>query len=137
MPNGKTTFEVLESEMSPRLFRAGLAVSLFLLPSLAHAYCPEPRRYFSRSFEAQVNSYIDHLICLHNEQVTSLNQHAETINGLGTEIDTIRRNIAQVVIPAASEQLQDIAALEQENERLRRRIEELETRLDRFGQLLE
>lgn len=45
--------------------------------SSAYAYCS---RGISFDFESQINAEFKYLICLHNEQVESLNQHADLIN---------------------------------------------------------
>lgn len=118
------------------VFAALTAAVIVVLPGVALAYCPEPRSYSYGSVEAQINAYIDHLICLHNEQVQTLNQHAEGINGLGDEIDGIRRNLAQAVIPSLKEQRQAVSELEAENLRLRRQVDEQEVRLRRLENLL-
>lgn len=76
--------------MKVQMFRAAVILGGICVPGLAHAYCSEPRRYASSSFEGQVSDHIDYLLCLHNEQVDSLNEHARLINQLGGEIDGMR-----------------------------------------------
>jgi hypothetical protein len=92
----------------------------------------EPRSYTFNSFEDHVNGYIDYLICLHNEQVGSLNDHARLINQLGGEIDSLgdrstSGNDASVTI--MREVVIKYSAMKAENEQLVRRISDLETRL--------
>lgn len=108
-------------------------------PSLAYAYCPEPRRYMSVSFEDQVSKYIDYLLCLHNEQVASLNEHARLINQLSDEIFGLRATAGQGQVGATSavmrEVLANYSAMSAQNEQLRQRIEELEARIVRIEDL--
>ncbi len=70
-------------------------VTFILLLSLgaspAVASCSTGR--FTRTWEDQVNANLDKLICLHNEQVQALNEHANLINatdngmlGLGSQV---------------------------------------------------
>lgn len=115
--------------------QAGIVVVTMCLPSLANAYCPKDSSTLYRGFEDQVSGYIDYLLCLHNEQVTSLNEHARLINQLGDDVDGIRRASTKGRDAAAVSVMREVVvkytAVEQENERLRRRIEELEVRLER------
>ena len=118
-----------------------LAITLGMcLPNLAYAYCPGVSTY-SRGFEDQVSQYIDHLLCLHNEQVGSLNEHARLINQLGDEIDGLRRGSSQGETAAYTGIVREVvvkySAMEAENKLLREHISDLEARLERVEGLTE
>ncbi len=118
-------------------WRAALVLATMCLPSAASAYCS--KRMIYSGFEDQVRGYIDYLLCLHNDQVTTLNEHAGIINQLGDEVDGLRRASSQGTDTAAASVLREVVtkykAVEQENELLRRRVEELEVRLLRVEQM--
>ena len=122
-----------------KIFGIGVLAILGCLgaPNLAHAYCVQPLN--SRGFERQVNDYIEHLICLHNEQVDTLNRHADLINDLGAELDGLRAGTLRETDSAPLSIMREVvvkySAMEAENEQLRQRIAELEIRLARIEEL--
>jgi hypothetical protein len=61
-------------------------VAIVCLPSMATAFCSEPRFSVMGSFEDQINDRIQYLLCLHNSQVDVLNQHARSIDAIREEI---------------------------------------------------
>jgi len=61
------------------------AATFGLVGSVA-AYCPQPMSFGSQSLAAQVNDQLDWQLCLHNEQVGSLNRHADLLNSLSDRL---------------------------------------------------
>ncbi|RGP35349.1 hypothetical protein [Pseudotabrizicola alkalilacus] len=121
-----------------------LAIWLLLSPTLASAYCSETNGRLITRFEDAVNASIDYLLCLHNEQVTSLNIHAEAIDRLSAYTSSLDRKVSAGSAtrtdgsPIAGEGvslaiLRDVASryemIMQENADLRQRIEVIEARL--------
>ena len=66
-----------------------MAVGLLVvgLPNVGEA-CSQG--FGSREFTAQVNANLDWLLCLHNEQVDSLNRLGNSLNGLSDELYLLR-----------------------------------------------
>lgn len=54
----------------------------------AQALCYEGMGY---DFASEVSSALDYLVCLHNEQVDKLNEHAGYINNNSSNIDDVDR----------------------------------------------
>lgn len=57
-----------------------------LWPASAYAFCIQGG---SGSYEREVKGAIEYLMCLHNEQVDSLNRHAEEINSLRRKVSEL------------------------------------------------
>jgi len=104
------------------------------LPTAALAYCPGPSPM--GSYERQVGSNLDYLLCLHNQQVTSLNNHADMINSIADELAFVRssQTSSTYTEPAANLLVREVvtkyAAVSEENSQLREKVVELEMRLD-------
>jgi septal ring factor EnvC (AmiA/AmiB activator) len=101
----------------------------------AHAFCSQG---FGVDFAQKVSGYIDYLICLHNEQTDSLNEHARLINQHANVIGEIqesqRRQWSALqdlssIINVLSEENQRISS---QNQDLERQIEELTVQLRRL-----
>lgn len=84
----------------------------------AHA-CFQSSGYDTATF---INGAVDYLICLHNEQVVSMNDLADIINSNGDRMDTI----AQAVLTQDENGYRAALRIEQ----LEARITELERRID-------
>jgi hypothetical protein len=88
------------------------------------------------SYERQVGSNLDYLLCLHNQQVTSLNNHADMINSIADELAFVRssQTSSTYTEPAANLLVREVvtkyAAVSEENSQLREKVVELEMRLD-------
>lgn len=119
--------------MKVRGFRVVVLLMSMCAPGLAHAYCSEPLRYSFTSFEDQVSGYFDYLLCLHNEQVGSLNEHARLINQLADEIDALPDGASAADENAYSLIIREVvvkySAVQAENERLRQLVSDLEARV--------
>lgn len=122
-------------------FPVGCTLVAMCLPSVVSAYCSEPLRYRYRSFDEQVGAYLDYLLCLHNEQVTSLNEHAVMLNQLGDDLDGLQRKPSRgqdvATVAVMREVVVNYTAMKQENEQLRQRLKALEARLDLIEQRAE
>lgn len=62
---------------------------VFGLTAKAQAYCPEPSHWRGISFETQVESYLEYLLCLHNGQVDTLNELSMQQSSMRSEIATV------------------------------------------------
>lgn len=115
------------------MLRSIAVFTLILWSSTASAYCPEPTFFFGKSFEAEVNDNFKHLICLHNEQVTSLNQHATEINHLNDLIDGMKNNNTTTTKNPDDEVVRKLISrygdLATENQFLKYRVDKLEKQL--------
>lgn len=111
----------LKSFCASLIFTVGVAGS-------AAAYCPEPMTFTSQSLVAQVKAQLDWLLCLHSEQVGSLNRHADSINDLA---DNLNRLAA--LIRADGDRIDGIVMREREDcdaaSVLNARLEDLEARV--------
>lgn len=105
--------------MVTRLAISGLLVLLSV--QAASAFCTRSPGY---DFASSVDAELRHLICLHNEQVESLNLHAGMID---TNSENIRRLADELgSLDSALHMLaRRIDALEQENALLRATVLEL------------
>lgn len=134
--------------MMSKLSWATAVLATSLLANPATAYCRQPTQFPVLSFEASVDKWLDYLLCLHNEQVTSLNNHATMINDLADTIDQVRSTVggiqynqttATVPSPGSASVegttavLREIVvrydAMRSENEQLQRRVEALEAQV--------
>lgn len=108
------------------------ALLVFSLAGKAQAYCPDPMTFSSQSLVAQVNAQLDWLLCLHNEQVGSLNRHADKINDIADNLNRLA-----VLLRAEGDRIDGIVMREREDferasaidahlESLERRIRQLE-----------
>ncbi|MFV0645193.1 MAG: hypothetical protein ACK5NN_11950 [Sphingomonadaceae bacterium] len=92
------------------------------------AYCPEPMSFTSQSLASQVSAQLEWLLCLHNEQVGSLNRHADKINDIADNLS----NLA-VLLRAEAGRIDGIVIREREDFQLttamNARLEDLEQRL--------
>lgn len=91
------------------------------IPVMAEA-CTNNGRY--GDFAAQVNGNLDWLLCLHNEQVDSLNRHADLIDDLGRDLQH-NAEMDRVVVMAVAEQ----SAMLRENAALRESLVALDARV--------
>lgn len=124
--------------MYPRFRTVLSAVAMTAaLSTSAQAYCPSPSTF--GDFSRQVNNNLDYLLCLHNEQVTSLNNHARMLNSLADDIDRIssaqsRLGQALTADPVSStlarEVISKYTAVAAENLYLIEKVVELERRLE-------
>lgn len=110
--------------------RYGL-VALFIAtaPTYSWAYCS---RGISFDFESSINSEFKYLLCLHNEQVNSLNSQAEFMNtsrrmigDLASDLDGLREK-HNTLVTIISEQERVIESLKWEIELLERRLGAIE-----------
>jgi hypothetical protein len=91
------------------------------------------------SYERQVDSNLDYLLCLHNQQVTSLNNHANMLNLLADDLDVLRSSQVRMGQtsatnePAANILIREVitkyAAISEENSQLSAQVAALEKRL--------
>lgn len=65
------------------------AFLMFSLTGKAQAYCPEPSYWRGISFETQVESYLEYLLCLHNGQVGTLNELSIQHSSMRSDIATV------------------------------------------------
>ena len=86
------------------MLRIAVLSAFIALSGPAHAVCFQRTGF---DFADSVNKSLDHLICLHNEQVNTLNEHADVLN----------------------RQAKAISVLELENDTLRRTVSDLESQL--------
>lgn len=125
-----------------RLITYALIAAFFSSP--ANAFCIQSRGY---DFQSSVNGAVEWLTCLHNEQSSILNDHADTINRVrNTSLDLVTKqqsneleiyNLSQELQPIKNEikrndldildAEQKIVALEETIAALERRISELES----------
>lgn len=107
------------------------------LSTAAQAYCPSPSVF--GDFNRQVNNNLDYLLCLHNEQVTSLNNHARMLNSLADDMDRIssaqsRLGQALTADTASSTLVREVianyTAIAAENLYLGEKVVELERRIE-------
>ena len=104
-----------------------LAVMFITVTTAANAFCQRKTQLMS-DFSDTIANEFEYLICLHNEQVNSLNQHS---NLLGTHTEAIieiqdrQHRIAQALTEISN--LVDIAI--KENSAFERRLDDLERRL--------
>jgi hypothetical protein len=75
-----------------------VAVLFTTMPGVAAAYCSERNQ---STFEKQVNERLEWLLCLHNEQVGSMNSHATMIDNNAQGIDRDDRRIRLLVSATA------------------------------------
>lgn len=115
-----------------------LAIWLLLSPTLASAYCSETNGRLITRFEDAVNASIDYLLCLHNEQVVTLNSHATTLNAVEADLATLFASQSSSKSAAEAILLREVitryTALSEENARLSIRLGELEGRLSSLEQ---
>ena len=91
------------------MIRAFVAWCFILIASgPASALCFQSTGF---DFSSSVNNALDHLICLHNEQVKSLNEHADLINAQASLLSDLDSRIY---------------TLESENNALKRRVSDLQ-----------
>lgn len=122
---------------------ACLWVVAVLCPTFASAYCSQTNGRLITRFEDAVNANLDYLLCLHNEQVTTLNGHAEAIDSLSNYITAFEGKVSAAgvarsdggTVPGQDVSLailRDVAsryeAIEKENADLRKRVEALEAK---------
>lgn len=92
------------------------------LSSPAAAYCPEPMTFTSQSLASQVNAQLEWLLCLHNEQVGSLNQHADKINSIADNLSSLA-----VLLRAEGDRIDGIVMREREGFE---QVSEMDARID-------
>lgn len=106
------------------------AAGVISLPTLAAAYCSSPPSYLSSSFEQQVGKNLDYLLCLHNEQVVSLNSHATMLNALDADLASLSASQSRSGNNSETMILRELivkyTALSEENIRLAARLSQLE-----------
>ena len=114
------------------MLRLIAAFTLIVWSNTANA-CFEPTWYVGKSFEAEVNDNLKHLICLHNEQVTRLNEHATEINRINNLIEGMRHSNANLSTKNNDKVLQELISrygkLATENQFLKYRVDKLEKQL--------
>lgn len=74
--------------MTRLLFAAGLWLTA---SSSAGAYCTQ--RTYSLDFADSVKNTVDYLMCLHNDQVDSLNRHANALNAQSAQIRSLQSEV--------------------------------------------
>lgn len=104
-------------------FFVGLAFALITI-SPASALCFRGGGF---DFSSQVNAEFDYLICLHNEQVKSINEQADIINGHARSINA-QSDLISNQSYYISELERKLDRLESEVEDLKDRIADIETR---------
>jgi hypothetical protein len=106
-----------------------IAAVLFVtvtLPTGARAFCVQGYGY---DFASSVNSSLDYLICLHNEQNDALNSQSRTISENARIFNDAMDRQSQIAW--AVDQVSDaIELMISENARLERRVAGLEYRLE-------
>lgn len=114
-----------------RFVRKRAAIVIFTTLGLsgpAAAYCPEPMSFTSQSLASQVNAQLEWLLCLHNEQVGSLNRHADKINDIAGNLSNL-----SILLRAEASRIDGIVMREREDFQLttamNARLEDLEQRL--------
>ncbi|WP_219907803.1 hypothetical protein [Cereibacter changlensis] len=121
--------------MRYRVFVGVAAAAVVIsLPTLSAAYCSSPPSYSSSSFEQQVGKNLDYLLCLHNEQVVSLNSHARILNALDADMASLSASQSRSGNSAETMTLREVVmkytAVSEENALLSARLSELEGRLN-------
>jgi hypothetical protein len=99
--------------------------SAFALATEAAAFCPEPSYWRGISFETQVESYLEYLLCLHNGQVGTLNELSIQQNSLRSDVSTVSDRSNE----AFTQLLQMYVELGTTSAELLARVEMLEERL--------
>lgn len=97
----------------------------FALAAEAAAFCPEPSHWRGISFETQVESYLEYLLCLHNGQVGTLNEMSIQQNSLRSDLSTVSDRLDE----AFTQLLQMYVELGTTNAELVTRVEMLEERM--------
>lgn len=117
-----------------KIFVLGFAATIGFAQSVA-AYCPEPMLFGRPSLAEQVNSQLNWMLCLHNEQVGSLNRHADQINSLSESMSGLAG-----LIRMEGDRVDSIVIRERDDFEERRvllqRISDLEQRIATLERLL-
>lgn len=108
--------------MNTKINMSVAAILTFILAGKAQAYCPEPMTFSSQSLVAQVNAQLDWLLCLHNEQVGSLNVHADKINSIADNLSSLA-----VLLRAEGDRIDGIVMREREGFE---QVSEMDARID-------
>ncbi|MBL9049762.1 MAG: hypothetical protein JNK19_06595 [Tabrizicola sp.] len=110
-----------------------LVAFLLAAPSSAQAFCSQG---FGVDFAQKVSGYIDYLICLHNEQTDTLNEHARLINQHADLLNELNDGGRKQwdALQGLSSALDDLV---QENRRTMKRNEELESELENLTRRLD
>lgn len=118
-----------------RIFVFGFGVTFGLTESAA-AYCVQPRLFGSPSLAEQVNGQLEWMLCLHNEQVGSLNRHADQLNSQSESL----RGLAGL-IRMEGERVDGVLIRERNNSAERKallqRISDLENRIKSLEQQID
>lgn len=76
--------------MNKSIIKLAMVTSMsFGSANAVDAYCSEPTKFGNASLVDQVNAQLDWLLCLHNEQVRSLNRHADQINTIADKLSKL------------------------------------------------
>ncbi|KQW62685.1 hypothetical protein ASD02_00695 [Ensifer sp. Root1252] len=100
--------------------------TLVLLGSAAQAqaFCSEG---FGYDFESKLNSRLEYLVCLHNEQNDAINQHANIINSLNIKIDDLARKLRETE-SALQDREMEILNLTSEISSIKSDVDDVESR---------